>query len=450
MTLLLCRCPFLFYINYIRFYIKLKFSQVYKKYIGGKEMLKKVLFTSLCLGVLGLAGCGEAANSEVVRVFVSGDTSEGNAYSQMAEKYEEETGIAVEVTDIPYADLNTKITSAVQADDAPDVARVSGVVPDWSDYLIDLTEIAESSNTLDSMTIRDENDVVKAIPTDITAVGMFINTDLFEEAGVDYPTSEEDIWTWDEFLTAVEDVMNETDARYGFVMDGSDHRLRAFTYQFGGEDFVLNDAGDSFETDDNTIEALELFVELHENEIMPKSVWTSGEDASSMFKSGLIPAYMSGSWQINDFATNITDFNWEAIYMPYEEQRATNMGGNFIVGFENSQNSEGGKAFIEWLYQAENYTQLAEYAGYLPALDGIEISYPQGQEAYDIYNQEIAAAATPISGKQTSDQVTNTMKGFTGLTGAYRDSMVQLLNDEITLDQLIENVVEDYNEGFLE
>ena len=49
------------------------------------------------------------------------------------------------------------------------------------------------------MTIKDEADVVKALPSDVTATGLFINTDLFDEAGVTYPTSEEDIWTWDEF-----------------------------------------------------------------------------------------------------------------------------------------------------------------------------------------------------------------------------------------------------------
>ena len=36
--------------------------------------------------------------------------------------------------------------------------------------------------------------------------------------------------------------------------------------------------------------------------------------------------------------------------MPYEATRATNMGGNFMVGFENSKNSEGGQKFMEWLY----------------------------------------------------------------------------------------------------
>ena len=239
------------------------------------KLNKSLLFTCTLMTVGILSACGQNTENEEtdITMFVSGDSVEGGAYAKMAEQYEEQTGIHVEVTDVPYSDLNTKISKAVQSDDAPEVVRVSGVEPDWGDYLLDLTEIAESANTLESMTIRDENDIVRALPTDVTAVGMFINTDLFEEAGVPYPTSEEDIWTWDEFIARVETIMENTDAKYGMVMDASDHRLRAFTYQFGGQDFFLNESGDSYTTDDATKEALQKFVDLNNQGILPKSVW---------------------------------------------------------------------------------------------------------------------------------------------------------------------------------
>lgn len=175
-------------------------------------MKNKILKAGLCVGLLmGLSACGnsDSASSDTVRLFVSGDASEGGAYSKMAKRYEEETGIKVEVTDVPYADMETKISKAVQSDDAPDVARVAGVLPDWGDYLVDLTDIAKKGKTLDSMTIKDEDDKVRALPTDITAVGMFINTDLFDQAGVSYPQNEGEVWTWDEFLEAVDTIQEK-------------------------------------------------------------------------------------------------------------------------------------------------------------------------------------------------------------------------------------------------
>ncbi len=281
-----------------------------------------ISIVSMAALLLAAAGCGSNDSSndaKEIRMFVSGDTSEGGAYTKMAEKYQEETGVTVEVTDVPYDDLLTKITKAVQADDAPEVVRVSTVLPDWNDYLIDLTAVAEDANTLESMTIKNEEDVVKALPSDVTATGLFLNTDLFDEAGVSYPQSEDDIWTWDEFLDAINQVVEKTDAKYGMVMDASDHRLRAFTYQYGGQDFFLNDSGDAYTTDDATKTALQKFIDLNNDGIMPKSVWTSGEDASAMFKSGRVPAYFSGSWQIVDFSNNISNFKWQSVYSPAQE-----------------------------------------------------------------------------------------------------------------------------------
>jgi alpha-1,4-digalacturonate transport system substrate-binding protein len=414
---------------------------------------KKLMGVSLLItGLLMLAGCDSDSASQQVTLYVSGDATEGNAYAKMAEKYEEETGIYVEVTDVPYADLETKITTAVQADDAPDVARTSGVNPDWADYLMDLSDISETAKTIESMTVRNEEGIVQAIPTDLTAVGMFINKELFDEAGVAYPTSEDDIWTWDEFIDSVQQVKEKTDARFGFVMDSSDHRLRALIYQFGGQDFFLNEEGTSYMTDDKSLEAVEFFYELNNNGVLPKSVWTANEDPSSMFKSGQIPAYLSGSWQIKDFSENLA-FDWQAVYMPYKEMRATNLGGNFMVGFENGSNPEGGRDFIEWLYQPENYKQLAIYAGYMPALDGIQVEYEGGQvvqAAYDVINNEIQASGD-IAGKQTAEGLEMSLKGISGHGGStYADFITQYLNDEIDIDTVTENQIENLNRDRLE
>lgn len=65
-----------------------------------------------------------------------------------------------------------------------------------------MSDVAENSGMMESRTVRNEDGIAQALRTDLTAVGMFVNKELFEEAGVSYPTSEEDIWTWDEFLSS--------------------------------------------------------------------------------------------------------------------------------------------------------------------------------------------------------------------------------------------------------
>src|SRR5699024_9767042 len=130
-----------------------------------------------------------------------------------------------------------------------------------------------------------------------------------------------------------------------------------------------------------TKEAIQKFVDLNDDRIMPKSVCTAGEDEASMFKCGLVAAYMSGSWQIVDFTETITDFEWKSVCMIYEDVRSTNLGGNYLIAFDGSGQEEEAKEFIDWLYEKENYEELAKLGGYLPVIADAEIEYEYETEA---------------------------------------------------------------------
>lgn len=402
---------------------------------------------------IGLGACrsnnSSEQNNKTITFYLSGDKSEGHAYSKMAKEYEKETGVKVRITDVPYDDLTTKIDKAVQAIDEPDIARVSGVGTTWTSSLQDLSDIATSAKTNKRVTITDkESGEVKAIPSDLTSNGLFINRSLFDQVGVDYPKSDQEIWTWDNFIKALKQVQAKTDAKYGLVVDPSDHRLRTITYQFGGEDFQLNEKATAYHTDKNTIKALEEFISWNDNKLMPKTVWTSGEDPSAMFKSGQVAAYLSGSWQIKDFTENIKDFNWATTYMPYEKTRGNNLGGNFLVAFKNGKNTKGCKAFLKWLYKPANYKQLCEYAGYLPAVENMKIDYGKSQKDYDIIQNETDHASDMI-GYQTTQGVQATINGKKGLSGTYKDAIANVINGQESLKTAIKQIEKDYNDGFL-
>src|SRR5699024_4411181 len=96
-----------------------------------------------------------------------------------------------------------------------------------------------------------------------------------------------------------------------------------------------------FQADAATREALEYFEDLNDDEFMPRSVWLSDDDPNALFKSGDVVAYMSGSWQIADFAVNIADFDWESVYLPAQEVRAPNYGhAASVVAFDGTGQEE--------------------------------------------------------------------------------------------------------------
>jgi alpha-1,4-digalacturonate transport system substrate-binding protein len=409
-------------------------------------MMKRLVLFAVLAFSLVLAACSNSGSDEKLQFYVSGDTVEGSALTEMSAKYTEETGVEIEVIDIPYSDMSTKITNMLRSNDAPALARVTGFNPVWNGKLVDLKDVTEKNNVNNDLGITVDGEVV-APPLDLTAVGMFINTHLFEEAGVSYPTSEEDVWTWEEFIASLETVLEKTDAKYGMVMDGSEHRLNAFLYQHGSKGFYEENG--EYTTNDQTKDAIQKFADLNDNKIMPTAVWTAGEDPASMFKSGLVAAYMSGSWQITDFANNITDFEWKSVYMPYEDVRATNLGGNYLVAFEGSGQEEAAKEFIDWLYQKEHYEELATLGGYLPVTSDAEVEYKYAPEAYDIYRNEIASS-DPIANVQRGVLVEKQLISERSADNPIKNEVVKLLNGEIDFDTTIENIKKNYTDAYID
>lgn len=405
--------------------------------------------TVLAVGVslLVLAGCsgdddgpGEGGTT-TLRLVQSGDAAQGGAFQALADKYEEETGIQVEVVEIPNEDLQTSLRTSAQANDLPDLAASPNVDPVWKDRVLDLTEIADEVGVIETLQVRDpEDDRVKAIPTTLTSVGMFLNTSLWDEAGVEYPTSLDESWTWDEFRDRAEEVMEATGAQYGAVVDPSAHRLRAFLYQFGSLG-VEEVADGEFSMNDETGPALEYFKELNDSGFMPTSVWTAGDDASATFKSGQVTAYMSGVWQIADFQANISDFEWASVPLPQQPVRATNYGAaSWVVGFDGTGNEEATLDFIEWMYSPENYTEYCSIQGCLPSIEGIEPTYEDNAEAFELYNAEIAASPE-ISARQTTDQLRDAYLGRALTSEPLRDETVRYLSGELDLDATIEAIL---------
>ncbi|WP_102191416.1 ABC transporter substrate-binding protein [Microbacterium aurantiacum] len=404
-----------------------------------------VILAGATIGALALAGCsgggGSNADGEVVLELVqSGDANQGGGYAMLADKYFEETGVRVNVVEVPNSDVRTRLRTAAQANDLPALAAAPATDPAWTERLLDLTDIFDEAGIIEPLSVADPtDDKVKAIPTTLTAVGMFINKSLWDQAGVTYPTSLDESWTWDEYVTKATQVVDATDAEYGAVMDASAHRLRALLYEFGSEG-VTEQSDGTWALDKKGAEALEYFKGMHDSGFMPASVWGAGDDPSATFKSGRVAGYMSGVWQIADFQANITDFEWLSVPLPQESVRATNYGAaSWIVAFDGTGVEKETLDFVKWMYTEENYRAYCELSGCLPSIDGLEVTYGDDAYAFDLYNAEIAASPA-ISAVQTTDGVRFGYEGKSLDSEPLKDETVKYLNGEQTLEQTVENI----------
>ncbi|WP_216853610.1 ABC transporter substrate-binding protein [Phytoactinopolyspora halotolerans] len=408
------------------------------------HLIRSLAIATLTAGALVLASCssdsGGSDGDVVLELVQSGDVNQGGAFAKLSDKYFDETGVRVEVVEVPNDDLRTRLRTAAQADDLPALAASPSTDPAWTERLLDLTDIFNDVGVIDTLAVADPaDDKVKAMPTTLTAVGMFLNKSLWDEAGVEYPTTLDEQWTWDEYVDKANEVVAATDAEYGVVMDASAHRLRSFLFEFGS-DGVTEQSDGSWALDEAGAEALEYFKQLHDDGVMPQAVWGAADDPSATFKSGRVAGYMSGVWQIADFQETITDFEWVSVPLPQQPVRATNYGAaSWIVAFDGTGVEEETLDFIEWMYSEENYRLYCETQGCLPALDGLEVSYEQDEYAFQLYNGEIAASPA-ISAVQTTDGLRFGYEGKAIDSEPLKDETTKYLNNEQSLEETVENI----------
>ncbi|SHE25057.1 ABC transporter substrate-binding protein [Actinomyces glycerinitolerans] len=402
---------------------------------------------------LALAACGSdgdsSSNSETpssLTFWLSGDANEGGGYAALAEDYEAATGIHIEIVDVAYDDFNTKLVNAALAGDLPDIGRIPSVDPTFSEDLVDLADVASERNIMSSLLLPDDDGKVLTIPAAVTSVGLFVNKSLFEQAGVSYPTSEDESWTWDEFIETTTKVKEATGARYNLVMDRTSHRLRAFLYQFGSEGFVEADDG-TYSTNDNTKKALEYFSNMNDDAIMPRSVWLSEDDPSALFKSGEVVAYYSGCWQLADFEENITDFEWASAYMPQQPTRSTNIGtGGFLTAFDTNGNGGAAKEFISWALAEDQYRKYCKLAAAIPAVEDMQVDYDFAQDSFEIYAKEIAASPD-IAGYQVTQGLDWQNRGLIVDGDPLRDEVIKYVSGEQDVNTTIDRIIEQYDEA---
>ena len=408
-------------------------------------MQKSIVAIASCLAFgLSLTACGgssqtPAADDAPLQFVLSGDANQGGGYAAMAKEYEAQTGVNVEIVDVPYDDLNTKVRNAALANDLPALGRMPAIDPVWLDSTVDLKPVAEADNVrTDLAAVADDGKVV-SLPSDLTAVGLYVNKSLFDKAGVDYPTSIDDTWTWTEMVDSIKKVQNKTKAKYGMVMDRSSHRLSALLYEFGSEGFVPGPDG-AYTTNDKTKPAMEYFKKLNDDKFMPRSVWLSDADPNALFKSGQVAAYYSGSWQLADFTDNIKDFKWASAALPAQPVKATNYGpAASIVVFDGTGQEDKATAFLKWLYAPDNYAKISQISGFLPVVKDLDVTHPDNSDSFALYDAEIAVTP-PFVAEKIQRTFSDSIAGKETTGDPVREETIKYVNDEQDVDTTIANI----------
>lgn len=163
------------------------------------------------------------------------------------------------------------------------------IMPVAEDYFVGAFDQARFPSKIDGD--------MHAFPYAFVHTVMYYNMDMFDEAGLDYPS--EDGWTWDEFLEAAIALTDADNDQYGYWFYGRYAQIEPWIYQNNGD--LLNEDKTRFELDDNAIEALEFLVSLvQEHGVAPEPADMEGIRQQDVFPLGMAAMWVDGSWNINN------------------------------------------------------------------------------------------------------------------------------------------------------
>lgn len=169
-----------------------------------------------CSGGGGGGGAEPAPTDEEVTLEMSwwGDDARAALFGEVIDLFEAEHP-NITVTQTPVGapeDLFNRLATDFGAggDTAPDVFALGGAKPqEYGELgaLLDLAEVSDQLDTSDypdfSLTSATVDDTLYGLPTGGNATAAFVNTDIFEQAGVEVPTEG---WTWDDLIEAANEI----------------------------------------------------------------------------------------------------------------------------------------------------------------------------------------------------------------------------------------------------
>lgn len=313
--------------------------------------------------------------------------------------------ITVKVETAPYDTYFTKLQTLVASNTAPDVYELN--YENFVSYaskgvLKDLTELSGADKTFDAKTFYpraygafQQNGKQYGLPESFSDVVLYYNKDLFDKAGVAYPTEN---WTWKDEVTAAQKL---TDAKAGVW--GTYQPVQFFEFykmiaQNGGA--MFDASGKPTVNSPQNVEALKFMLDKFNTlKVSPGEADLGGvADAdTALFKAGKLAMWRSGIWNFS--AVKDAAFKWDIALEPGNTVKAHQFFSNGVVISSKSDKAEAAWKWLRFFTSSPEAAKIRVAASWeLPALSD--------QSLFDAYLKLPAPASRQIVFKALESAVT--------------------------------------------
>ncbi|WP_407361242.1 extracellular solute-binding protein [Microbacterium sp. LBN7] len=361
---------------------------------------------------LALAGCGGGGSAS------SGDPDtltildyynnepDKTLVQDLLDQCAADVDVTIERESVPGKDLIQKVLQRSSSKTLPDVlmldnpdvqeiAATGGLAP-LSDFDVDTSGFAQG--ILDAATYDGE---VYGLAPVVNTLGLFYNVDLFEQAGLEPPT------TWDE-LKSTAKALTSGD-QYGIAFSA----IATYEGSWQFLPFMWTNGGD--ETDlqsPENAEALQLWVDLVGSGSASESVinWSQG-DVKDQFVAGKAAMMVNGPWNIP--ALNETDVKWASVQVPVNKPGQTPvapLGGEVWTVPQTGDKAKQAKAaeFVECMAGDDIELSAAESRFTVPTRTDLIPEYVEKVPSMEAFAEQVvnARSRTGQLGEEWPEQAT--------------------------------------------
>lgn len=282
--------------------------------------------------------------------------------------------IEVSLMAIPNEEYTTKLNTMATAGELPDcgIMNENGVL-DFANkgLLADISSMYEGADSMpmDSITFKSDGTPVAYSAADEILL-MYYNKDMFDAAGLAYPSASEAM-SWDEFVATAKlltldssgnnanspDFDPESIVQYGCVVDNWTWQLEVWALSNGGRWF--SEDGKTCTINDPAVtESLQKVVDLYLVEhVMPYYAGLADEGIVRSIVAGNVAMATGGAWNVGTCLATARDeqgLNYGVARLPYMKKEVTICTGGPQVVFSQSKHPAEAMEFIKWYNQEEN------------------------------------------------------------------------------------------------
>lgn len=331
--------------------------------------------TAACAG-LGGSGDGEGDGSLSVWIMQGTNPDAEGFFDDVSTAFEAETGATLEVEFVEWGDAHDRFVTSIAGGTTPDVAETGTT---WTPEFADAGALAPLDEYVDGAGIGDDlvEGLVEAGTYDGQLYGMpwyagvrslVYNTEMFEQAGVEPPT------TWAELEEAAAGLKEEYPDKIAVAVPG-DAEFTVYPWVWGAGGEVATLEGDTWTSgldSPESQEGIEFWTGLAtEGGYSSEGATTWREtDVLDAFAAGDVGMAVMGSWTPGAIVDANPDMEGKFAAVPIPGKDGgiapSVLGGSHLSMFETAEDKDLAFAFIEMMTTGEFAQQWGEQSGYFP------------------------------------------------------------------------------------